>query len=93
MVIPSPPKGGHLCTPWHSRSAIVVLSVSKRESGTEMQKVSCCVQGPGETSETWTYPSMVLAPLCTEMVMAWPLQGELRFPLATFHYHSLPPAS
>ena len=26
------------------------------------------------------------------MVMAWSLQGELRFPLATFHYHSLPPA-
>ena len=45
-----------------------------------MQKVSCCVQGPGETSETWTYPSMVLVPLCTAMVMAWPLQGELRFP-------------
>ena len=74
-------------------SAIVVLSVSKRESGTELQKVSCCMQGPGETSETWTYPSMVLVPLCTAMVMAWPLQGELRFPLATFHYHSLPPAS
>ena len=47
MVMPSPPKGGHL----------------------------------------------VLVPLCTAMVMAWPLQGELRFPLATFHYHSLPPAS
>ena len=59
----------------------MVLSVSKRESGTEMQKVSCCVQGPGETSETWTYPSMVLVPLCTAMVMAWPLQGGLRFPL------------
>ena len=43
----------------------MVLSVSKRESGTELQKVSCCVQGPGETSETWTYPSMVLVPLCT----------------------------
>ena len=28
-------------------------------------------------------------PLCTAMVMAWPLQGELRFPLATFHYHLL----
>ena len=40
----------------------------------------------------WTYPSMVLVPLCTAMVMAWPLQRELRFPLATFHYHSLPPA-
>ena len=92
MVAPSPPKGGHLCTPYHSRSAIVVLSVSKRESGTELQKVSCCVQGPGETSETWTYPSMVLVPLCTAMVMAWPLQGELRFPLATCHYHFLPPA-
>ena len=36
--------------------------------------------------------SMVLVPLCTAMVMAWPLQGELRFPLATFHYHFLPPA-
>ena len=93
MVIPSPPKGGHLCTPLHSRSAHVVLSVSKRESGTEMQKVSCCVQGPGETSETWTYPSMLLVPFCTEMVTAWPLQGELRFFLATFHFHSLPPAS
>ena len=45
-----------------------------------MQKVSCCVQGPGETTETWTYPSMVLVPLCTAMVMAWPLPGELRFP-------------
>ena len=33
-----------------------------------MQNVSCCVQGPGETSETWTYPSMVLVPLCTAMV-------------------------
>ena len=54
MVMPFPPKRGHLCTPWHTRSAIVVLSVSKRESGTELQKVSCCVQGPGETSETWT---------------------------------------
>ena len=51
------------------------------------------MQGPGETGETWTYPSMVLVPLCTAMVMAWSLQGELRFPLATFHYHSLPPAS
>ena len=49
------------------------------------------MQGPGETSETWTYPSVVLVPLYTAMVMAWPLQGELRFPLATFHYHSLPP--
>ena len=58
----------------------MVLSVSKREIGTELQKVSCCAQGPGETSETWTYPSMVLVPLCTAMVMAWPLQGELRFP-------------
>ena len=65
-------------------SAIVVLSVSKRESGTELQKISCCMQGPGETSETWTYPSMVLVPFCTAMVMAWLLQGELRFPLATF---------
>ena len=35
---------------------------------------------------------MVLVPLCTEMVMAWPPQRELRFPLAAFHYHSLPPA-
>ena len=60
----------------------MVLSVSKREIGTKLQKVSCCVQGPGETSETWTYPSMVLVPLCAAMVMAWPLQGELRFPLA-----------
>ena len=57
----------------------MVLSVSKRESGTELQKVSCCVQGPRETSETWTYPSMVLVPLCAAMVMAWPLQGELRY--------------
>ena len=30
----------------------MVLVVSKREIGTELQKVSCCVQGPGETSET-----------------------------------------
>ena len=37
----------------------------------------------------WTYPGMVLV---TAMVMAWPLQGELRFPLATFHCDSLPPA-
>ena len=50
------------------------------------------MQGPGETGETWTYPSMVLVPLCTAMVMAWSLQGELRFVLATFHCHSLPPA-
>ena len=76
-----------------TRSANVVLSVPEGERGTKMRKVSCCAQGPGETSETWTYPSMVLVPLCTAMVMAWPLQGELRFPLATFHYHSLPPAS
>ena len=69
------------------------LCFKKRESGTELQNVSCCMQGPGETGETWTYPSMVLVPLCTAMVMAWSLQGELRFPLATFHYHSLPPAS
>ena len=34
------------------------------------------MQGPGETSETWTYPSMVLVPLCTAMVMAWSLQGD-----------------
>ena len=93
MVMPSLPWGGHLCTPWQTRSAIGVLSVAKRESGTELQNVSCCMQGPGETGETWTYPSMVLVPLCTAMVMAWSLQGELRFPLATFHYHSLPPAS
>ena len=65
-----------------------VLSVSKGEGGTELQNVSCCTQGPGETGETWTYPSMVLVPLCTAMVMAWSLQGELGFCLATFHYHS-----
>ena len=35
------------------------------------------MQGPGETGETWTYPSMVLVPLCTVMVMAWSLQGDL----------------
>ena len=35
-----------------------------------MQAFSCYVQGPCETGETWTYPSMVLAPLCTAMVMA-----------------------
>ena len=34
-----------------------------------------------------------LVPLCTAMVMVWSLQGEQRFPLATFHYHSPPPAS
>ena len=93
-VIPSPPEGR---SPLHplafKRSAIVVLSVSKGESGTVLQNVSYCMQGPGETGETWTYPSMVLVPLCTAMVMAWSLQGELRFPLTTFHYHSLPPAS
>ena len=67
-----PPEGR---SPLHplafKRSAIVVLSVSKGESGTELQNVSCCMQGPGETGETWTYPSMVLVPLCTAMVMAW----------------------
>ena len=26
----------------------------------------------------WTYPRMVLVPLCTKMVMAWPPQRELR---------------
>ena len=46
--------------------------------------------GRGETGETWTYPSMVLVPLCTAMVMAWSLQGELRFPWqpsTTILYH------
>ena len=36
---------------------------------------------------------MVLVPLCTAKVMVWPLQEELRFPLATFHNLFLPPAS
>ena len=31
MVMPSLPWGGHLCTPWQTRSAIGVLSVAKRE--------------------------------------------------------------
>ena len=33
-----------------NQTVIVVLSVSKRESGTKMQNVFCCVQGLGETS-------------------------------------------
>ena len=53
----------HLCTSLQTRSAIGVLSVSKRESGTELQNVSCCMQGPGETGETWTYPSGTCASL------------------------------
>ena len=36
--------------------------------------------------------ALVLVPFCTAMVMAWSLQGELRFLLPTFHYHSLPKA-
>ena len=38
-------------SPLQTRSAIGVLSVSKRESGTELQNVSCCTQGPGETGD------------------------------------------
>ena len=88
--------------PPEGRSPLHPLAFKECQSGTlcsrkkercYMRAFSCCTQGPCETSETWTYPSMVLVPLCTAMVMAWLLQGELRFPLATFHYHSLPPAS
>ena len=75
-----PPEGRSPLHPFSIQGAIVVLSVLKRESGTELQKVSCCVQGPGETSETWTYPSMVLVPLCTATVMAWPIQVHIVAP-------------
>ena len=93
MVMPSPPAGRSKLHPLADKECHRGTSSFKKRERHELQNVSCCMQGPGETGETWTYPSMVLVPLCTAMVMAWSLQGELRFLLATFHYHSLPPAS
>ena len=74
-----------------SRRAKAVYSVPERNRGANVKASFCYVQVRVKQVKPWTYPGMVLVPLCTAMVMAWPPR-ELRFSLAAFHYHSLPPA-
>ena len=40
-------------------------SLFQKERAALSCKMSPVAQGPGETGETWTYPGMVLVPLCS----------------------------